>query len=142
MQTIAAHIASLVTAIHNCEQSGNTEWKFRHSARLSAILQNFLPSGSGWDTGTTIDIGRSQGDKRLVFRGAYHHHGDHGYDRWTNHEVWVTPTFEGINIRVTGQNRNDIKDYLHELFHTALSQRVDRIAIDALMPLPSDPVQG
>jgi hypothetical protein len=47
------------------------------------------------------------------------------YDGWTEHTVVVTPSLAfGINIRITGRNRNDIKDYLHDVFHEALTKGV------------------
>jgi hypothetical protein len=46
------------------------------------------------------------------------------YDGWTEHTVTVTPSFSGINIRVSGRNRNDIKDYIHETFSYALRSDV------------------
>ena len=38
------------------------------------------------------------------------------------HLVIVTPEFDGINVRVTGKNRNDIREYLADLYHDALTQ--------------------
>jgi hypothetical protein len=125
METIAAHIASLVTARDNCIASGNTEWKLRHERLLTALATEYLPSGSGWDLGTTIDLDRSSEDC-LIFQGQYHHMNSDGfYDGWTRHEIWVRPRFEGFNIRITGRNRADIKEYLHELFDVALRQALD-----------------
>jgi hypothetical protein len=36
----------------------------------------------------------------------------------------VTPSFQGINIRVSGRNRNDIKEYIHDEFSNALETDV------------------
>jgi hypothetical protein len=36
----------------------------------------------------------------------------------------VTPIFGGFDIRVTGRNRNDIKDYIAETFDSALNQDI------------------
>jgi hypothetical protein len=39
------------------------------------------------------------------------------YDGWTEHQVIITPSLQhGFDVRVTGQDRNEIKDYLAELF--------------------------
>jgi hypothetical protein len=47
------------------------------------------------------------------------------YDGWTDHIVIVSPSFDGIDIKISGRNRNDIKDYLHDVFHAALTEEVD-----------------
>ena len=46
------------------------------------------------------------------------------YDGWTGHTITITPSFSGINLRISGPNRNDIKDYLYETFDYALSRDV------------------
>jgi len=44
-----------------------------------------------------------------------------GYGGWTEHYVTVTPTFTGIDIKVSGKNRNEIKDYIAEAFEVCLN---------------------
>jgi hypothetical protein len=114
-------LASLVTAIRNCEKAGNADWQSRHSTRLGELCRNCLPSGSGIDCGTTLDRDRCT-ESKLVFLLAYHHMNENGmYDGWTEHTVIVTPSFNGIDIRITGRDRNQIKDYLHDVFHHTLT---------------------
>ena len=39
------------------------------------------------------------------------------YDGWTEHTVTVTPALSGeFHLRISGRNRNDIKDMIHESF--------------------------
>lgn len=117
-----SELASAIGAYKNCEQSGNTEWKHRHHDWIEHMQENLLPSGSGIDCGTTIDLERSHMEK-LVLNTSFHHMDDNGYyDGWTEHTVTVTPSFtSGVNLRISGPNRNDIKEYLHEVFYTALT---------------------
>lgn len=92
-------------------------------------LVDLLPSGSGVDNGTSIDLDRSKPD-RIVLTCSFHHMNDVGmYDGWTDHEIIVTPSlgFE-YEIRVTGRNRNEIKDYLSDLYREALREMVDEYA--------------
>jgi hypothetical protein len=122
--TIAATLASLVQARINCTRSNNTEWFGKHSDRIDEIAKNLLPSGSGIDSGTAVDLDRSTGDK-LVLTTAFHHMNDGGmYDGWTEHTVIVTPTFDGIDCRITGRDRNGIKEYLSGVFNTCLMEDV------------------
>jgi hypothetical protein len=113
-------IATTVDAYHRCVENGN-EWSARHAGTLRT-LESLLPSGSGIDSGTTIDLDASTGEK-LVLRTSYHHMNDGGYyDGWTDHTVTVTASLMfGINIKISGRNRNDIKEYLHQTFDCALT---------------------
>ena len=47
---------------------------------------------------------------------------EHGsYDEWTDHTVIVTASLiHGLNIKITGRNRNDIKEYLRDVFYDFL----------------------
>jgi hypothetical protein len=88
------------------------------------MLVDLLPSGSGIDSGTKLDLNASHAEK-LVFDIAYHHMNDGGfYDGWTQHRIVVTPSFTGINLRISGRDRNDIKDYLYQTYDYALKQDV------------------
>ena len=120
-RNLVSEIASLIDAVSNCEQSGNDEWKGRHSDRLSVIESNCLPYGSGVDSGCTIDIGRSK-PNRLVITTSFHHMNQDGYyDGWSSHDVIVTPSLQwGFDLRITGKDRNDIKNYLYDLFQNCL----------------------
>jgi hypothetical protein len=46
------------------------------------------------------------------------------YDGWTEHTVVVTPSFNGLNLRISGSNRNQFKDYAYDCFDQALSQDI------------------
>jgi len=121
MTTVINRIATLVVARQNCLASGNDEWLERHTVGLERIVREHLPSGSGFDAGTSIDKVRSRRD-RIVFRTSFHHMDENGhYDGWTEHDVVVTPAFDGFDLRVTGRDRNGIKDYIGDVFHEALS---------------------
>jgi hypothetical protein len=58
----------------------------------------------------------------LVIVTSYHHMNDAGmYDGWTDHKVIVTPSLvHGFVLRITGRNRNDIKEYIADLFQQSL----------------------
>lgn len=83
------------------------------------------PSGAGIDSGTMIDLDVSTPEK-LVFGVCYHHMDEYGYyDGWTDHTITVRPSLQfGIDIKISGRNRNDIKDYLHDVFRTWLKSEV------------------
>lgn len=115
-------IASLLAARENCERTGNTEWHIRHTQALHD-LEKLLPSGSGFDCGSKLDLDASRPDC-LRFTTEFHHMDEHGfYDGWTSHTVIVRPSFVyGMDIRVMGRDRNGIKELIHEVFMDALQQ--------------------
>lgn len=118
-------IASLLTAIENCETSQNHEWRDRHHTRLECICEKYLPSGSGIDNGTKLAESSSH-PNHLVFTFGYHHHGEHGYTGWSDYKVSITPSLaHGINLTITGRNTNGVKEYLTDTFMEAMRKEID-----------------
>lgn len=116
---LVVYCAQVARIFHNGEPKFTDMW-----TPVLEHINSKLPSGSGFDSGSTFEIDSSSPD-RLVFNTSFHHMNDVGYyDGWTGHNVIVTPSFDGFNIRVTGKNRNDIKDYIGEVFHDILSEYV------------------
>jgi len=118
-------IASRVQAAINCQTNGNKAWEDRHLAAVEHYVREYLPSGSGIDTGTKFNDDRLDAD-RLRFDLSFHHMDQHGgYDGWTDHAVIATPSLaNGFDLRITGRNRNDIKDYLADTYAHALSVEI------------------
>ncbi len=117
-------IASLFNAYQTCVRTGH-DWAKNHKENINQIVHLIFPSGSGFDSGTSFDFDSSK-DDRLVFITDFHHMDEHGgYDGWTRHNVIVTPSLMfGFDLRITGKDRNDIKDYIHECFHVACDQPI------------------
>lgn len=118
-------IASKIEAMRNCERNGNGEWFAKHENAINDIVSEYMPSGSGFNAGTAfyaIDHVNEKADK-LVFMTGFHHMNEYGmYDGWTYHKVVVRPSLaHGFTLRVTGSNRNRIKEYIADTFHAALS---------------------
>lgn len=125
-------LARNLIAVRNCEKSGNAEWLARHRERILRLVKQHMPSGAGFDNGTAIDLDESMPStasgrvEKLVFRTAFHHMNEVGmYDGWTEHTVTVRPSLAfGIEISISGRNRNEIKDLIHESFDTTLRSEV------------------
>lgn len=115
-------IANALIASKNCEARGNFEWRDTWESRLDAIERDCLPSGSGFNNGSTID--RDSTNKRIVIETAFHHMNENGYyDGWTHHRVIITPCLShDFEMRITGRDRNGIKDYIAEQFAHVLRQ--------------------
>lgn len=118
---VARRLANLLLAIKNCEQSGNETWQIRHGDTINAIVKEHMPSGGGFDAGTTLD--ESSTGERLIFNTSFHHMDEHGgYDGWTEHRVTVKASLAfGLSIIIGGRDRNGIKDFIYQAFDSALT---------------------
>jgi hypothetical protein len=127
-KTAAYEISGLIGAIHRCREDSNKEWEENHTQRLLQLVKDYMPGEPGFDSDTTIDIDKSSKDK-LVFYTSFHHMDENGfYDGWTEHTVTVTPGFRGANIKISGRDRNCIKDIIHETFDFSLDQEIKKEA--------------
>lgn len=100
------------------------QYRVQRNDEIARLLK-LLPSGSGWDEGTKLSD--STNAKRIQLHGAYHHMNPNGfYDGWTEHSIVITPSLAwGFEMKITGPNRNGIKEHLHEIFDYALRELVD-----------------
>ena len=85
------------------------------------LFKNF-PIGSGICNTEVISVT----DKKIVIGFSYQHYNDNGYhEGYTNHECRITAKFDDFNIYISGRNKNDIKDYLHELFFYNITEFIN-----------------
>jgi hypothetical protein len=121
--TFISTLSAAIEARKNCELGNNKEWFEKWRERIGK-LEDMLPHGSGIDSGTKIDLDKSHADK-LVLYTSFHHMNEAGYyDGWTEHTITVTPGFRSLNLRISGRDRNQIKDYLYETYEYALTRPV------------------
>jgi hypothetical protein len=119
-------LALKIRAMDNCQKSKNETWLKHHHNFILELMEKTAPSGSGIDCGTEIDICACNANK-LVFIVKFHHMNENGfYDGWTQHNIIVTPDLvRNFNLRVTGRDRNQIKEYLHEVYSTWLNEETE-----------------
>ncbi len=119
-------IAKKIQARQNCINSKNYSKWCKHENAILDLIKQTAPSGSGIDCGTKIELDLSN-ENKLVFNLSYHHMNENGmYDGWTEHQVIVTPSLtQQFQIRITGKDRNEIKDYLRETYAIWLSQETE-----------------
>ena len=89
-------------------------------------VMSTAPSGSGIDNGTRIDLAKSNA-RELHFTFDFHFMNGAGYyDGWESYKLKVTPAFVGgLDMHITGKNRNDIKDYLYEMYDYWLKSEIE-----------------
>src|SRR3990172_7258877 len=95
-ETVVSRLARAVDAHLRSVAHGNTEWTLKHEEEI----------------------------ERIILYGGYHHMNESGmYDGWTEHEIWVRASLvSGIDLKITGRDRHEIKDYLYEMFQYALTR--------------------
>jgi hypothetical protein len=117
-------LASKVQALRFCQRTGDA-WADKHREMIEKLVMDYMPRGSGFDSGTTIDVDASTGEK-LVFETAFHHLDGNGcYDGWTDHTVTVKPSLiYGFTLLISGRDRNEVKAYISEAFDASLSTEI------------------
>lgn len=116
MKTInIAKLYAALIAMNNCTLSGNHEWAEKWDDYILSECKK-LPSGSGIAAG--MKLVREESEKqKIVFSFSFHHLNEDGYyDGWTDHKLIIKPVFGGIDLRITGRDRNQVKEYLYQLF--------------------------
>lgn len=120
-------LAQSLQAYRNCIERSDEEWEVRHRDNIEQIVKNTAPSGSGIDNGTSCDVDDCT-DNKLVFSFSFHHMNDYGYyTKWTEHKAIAKPCFDGIDLKITGQNKSDIKEYLHEVYYSWLTSDIEHV---------------
>ncbi len=121
-QTVIEKLAATLFTRTLFSQDEETKEKWEEKAE--EIVEEYLPSGSGFDSGTKIIWEKTTKDK-IVFQADFHHMDDNGYyDGWTEHQVTVRPGFLGMEISVSGRNKRDIKDYILDTFRYDLEKKI------------------
>ena len=125
MRSVIETIARTFDAYKRCQKAKNHEWRANHWNTIIELCRDELPSGSGVDCGTKFDFDASC-ENKMVFSAQYHHMDENGmYDGWTSHQIIVRPSLVyGLDIRITGRDRNQIKEYLHEIFRDAFQREL------------------
>jgi hypothetical protein len=115
------HIARALLHIEMVADEGSRLEKMH---ALEEWVRKNGPSGSGIDTGTKLERSTSE---RIVLRCEFHHMNDVGYyTGWTSHTVIVKPSLcTGIEVSITGHDKNQIKEYLGDVYYQWLKEEID-----------------
>lgn len=98
---------------------------------IETIINSHFPNGSGFDTGCTLDLDKSNGD-RIEVKIPYHTMDEHGYYAgWIDPVLIVTPSLSyGFEIRINWKGYNGkykilLLDYFYDLFNTILEKTIE-----------------
>jgi len=120
-------LARAMAQLRHCEKSGNEEWAEKTQLRIEKLCDT-LPHGSGIDgTHPRLQTEESSLNRLQISPADYHHMDEYGYyDGWSSHDIIVTPSLAfGFKLRVTGRDKNDIKEFLYQVFEYALRELVE-----------------
>lgn len=121
-------IATQLARVKNLENSNAPRSSKVFDALCMWVKKNG-PSGSGIDMGTAVSEKSTQ--DCIVLGTHFHHMDEHGgYDGWTDHMVRCKASMLfGIDVTVSGRDRNQIKDYLGELYQRWLLSEMENIGL-------------
>lgn len=131
MTKLYRRFAVIVDAMKNCAEMAKAhnpdhynEMIANYGEELRQLLADHMPSGSGIDNGTKLMDGATS--ERIRFYTSFHHMDENGYyDGWTDHIITLKPSLVSeFRLDISGRNRNDIKDYLADVFRNALETEV------------------
>lgn len=119
MRQVFNEIAKLVKLFKEHESN-----KGYHVVQVHRIMNEYFPAGENI---AEIDfIFNESSNKKLVFTCIYHHEADNSM---TAHNVVVTPATLDynpcFNIKVTGRDKNGVKDIIKKTFEFSLALPVD-----------------
>ena len=127
-KTVIKQLSASLGARLTCIELKNLIWQDRWEDLILDIQENYLPSGSGIDSGNKIDLEKS-GPEKIIINSAFHVMDENGfYSGWIDYKVIITASLQfDYNIKIIGNFSSNksaygLKDYLHELYDFALSQ--------------------
>ncbi len=103
MQPMYRTLATRCRAAKQC----NTDWAATHEESIEWLEENYLPHGSGFDSGCSVRIEESGPDK-LVIDAPYHYMDDVGqYREWWDLVATITPSLDvnefDAEVKVDGE---------------------------------------
>lgn len=128
MRPVYQQVAISFSALLHCQKNYcvRPDAEANHAEMINRICKLYLPSGSGFDSGTEFNYEDSTEDC-LVLCTSFHHMDEHGYyDGWTDHVIKVKPSLAfGFTLEIEGEDRDGIHDYIADTFHHMLTAEAD-----------------
>jgi hypothetical protein len=125
---IYEHIANIAYQIN---KSSSEYWKDIWEQDLEHLERNYLPSGSGFDAGCSINLVETKVN-RLVIDFDYHHMDQNGYyNGWSHNQLILTASLVwDFDIRIVNRKgghriQSYDRDYFIDVFNYALNQELD-----------------
>ena len=112
--TVLDQIVIMANMMERQNMAGNTIAIDDIRCALEKFVDDVFPSGSGFDMGTKLI---SASDTKVILETEYHHMNECGYyTDWTKHKIIITGTINSYTMRITGRNKNQIKEVIADFF--------------------------
>lgn len=123
--TLISRIYRVLQARENCKKDATKlDWFNNHDFTLYQIERNYLPHGSGINSGCTIE--REFKKDCVILHVPYHNMDENGYYcGWSDFKIVCKPEFDGISLKIIGKDKYFVKDYLYDLFNNCLTEMID-----------------
>jgi hypothetical protein len=101
--------------------------------KIERIEEQFLPHGSGFDTGETINVDESSPDKIVIY-GEFHVMNEVGiYDGYAGYKIVVVPSLAyGFDLKLVGSSYwpsrtsyVDLQDYIETIYQGILDNPIE-----------------
>lgn len=123
--TVINKIAQAVVAYHAHKNAGNLRMAEEAEDRVREMAKEFLPSGSGINNGTTVNLIKSNAYILEMFC-IFYHIENGTYGPRTGHRIIASASLaSGFLLTITGEDYNGIKEYLYDTFRQALEFNVE-----------------
>ena len=91
--------------------------------KIKSIIDNYFPHGSGIDSKCIYNKNLSNPEK-IVVNFEFHFMNSNGfYTYWKDYKAIITANknmTDKFNLKIIGENYQNIKDYLHDVFYFCL----------------------
>lgn len=116
-------LARTIGAFKRCDDAN--EWKGRWKEYISELVEEYFPSGSGFDSGCTLDLDASS-EEKLIILAPFHAMDSNGYYAgWVNYRIAVRASLAfGVSISIQGPSHDSLKDYIADTFHDVLFHNI------------------
>lgn len=117
-------IARELDRVQRAKAENKPQWQENAEEELEKLF-SMLPSGSGFDSG--VKLSEDSTPEKLIFICDFHHMDENGfYSGWSYHKAILTASLVwDFNLRITGRDRNGIKEYIGDTLHDVMRQDVD-----------------
>ncbi len=107
----------------------NSKNKDKLIEEIEQLTEEYMLSGSGFDSGTSFNFEKSKKNK-LIWNTAFHIMNDSGYyTHWIeNITITITPDLQfGFNVNITGrfERNDDLIEYIEEHMNYILNENID-----------------
>ena len=130
IQPFCKALSGIISGRLGALKGENFQWFDAREREIAQIESDCLMSGSGFDSGTTVDLDKSTSEK-IVLNSAYHTMDDSGmYGQWIDLTITIVPSLQwSYDFKVNMHGFRDTKghrEYIESCVETILSADLEK----------------